>query len=200
MCRRSASTWGREQRLGRACAACPWLGDQLDGVDPDPVPFDGARKDALQQAEAASDRRGARPVLLEFEDQLRENQRGDLAQLHRAEPPVDVLVPQVPVCFAGARRQLRLGIQAPVVAHELGKRLSASVECGKIAFPFEQPQPCAEVLCVLGAVEGPSLAFALRVLEADPVGVAELVVAVSAAVLADLNATYRSRNAHVSKR
>jgi hypothetical protein len=92
------------QRLDRACAAHPWLGDQLDDVDSAPVPFHGPREHALQQSEAASDRGRAHPVLLEFEDELREDKRGDLAQLHRAEPPLDVRAPKAAVLPAGARR------------------------------------------------------------------------------------------------
>src|ERR1700691_1451283 len=136
------------------------------------------------------------PSLLEFEDELREDQRSDLAQLHRTEPPLDVRVPQAAVLPAGARLQSGLGVQAPVVAHELLERFSARFERSEIACPLEQPQPGTKVQSVLGAVEGPPLAFAACVLKANPVGVANL--AAAAAALADLNSTDRLQtNAHV---
>ncbi len=129
----------------------------------------------------------APPGLLEFEDELAERQRSDLAQLHRAEPPLDVRVPQAAVLPAGAPLQMGLCIQTPEVAHELLERLAAGFEHGEVSGALEQPQASTEVQGVLCGVECSLGALAPRVLEPDSVDVIDL--ATAAATLANLNPT-----------
>jgi hypothetical protein len=127
------------------------------------------------------------PGLLEFEDELAERQRGDLAQLHRAEPPLDVRVPQAAVLPAGAPLQMDLGIQTPEVAHEPLERLVARFEHGEVSGALEQPQASTKIQGVLRGVECSLGALAPRILEPDSVDVIDL--ATAAATLANLNPT-----------
>jgi hypothetical protein len=120
---------GRRERRGGLARALSGLVDDGDRVELHAAVDHCLLTDGLEDGQRL-DHGGCSDFPLELHAEVGDDRRGELAQPAGADAGFEVLLPQADVDVAGSGRQVRDGVEAPPLLHELPERLAAGVEVG----------------------------------------------------------------------